>query len=85
MGFLIPTVQPNPNLLGRFGRLAYWSALGFAALLLILAVTTAAMPLPSPRPEDLHVDQELSPAAFVFWAAFVAIIGRGMHCLFAGE
>ena len=85
MGFLIPTVRHNPSLLGRLGRLAYWSALSLAALLLILAVMIAAMPLPSPRLDGLHVDQGLSPAAFVFWAAFVAVIGRGMRYLFAGE
>ncbi len=75
MSFLIPAARPDPGLLGRLGRLAFWTALGFAALLLVPAYSAAMEPIPHGLPAE----------TFVFFAAMVALIGRGMRYLLAGE
>lgn len=43
MGFLIPAAQPNPGFLTRFGRLVHWTALGSAALTLLVPTYFAAV------------------------------------------
>lgn len=56
MGFLIPTARPDPGLLTRLGRLLHWTALGLAALVLVVPAIDAAM---QPMPPAFHA----APAA----------------------
>ena len=59
MGFLIPTARPNPGLLVRFGRLVHWTALGFAALMLLPAYFAATQAAPT----SAHAPPQVAPVA----------------------
>lgn len=63
MGFLIPVARPNPGLLTRLGRLLHWTALGFAALTLLLpAYFAATQSAPAPvQPAQAQAGQADGP------------------------
>ena len=82
MGFLIPTARPNPTLLGRFGRLLHWTALGWAVLLLLASCFAAsAFSTVSPGGPPKAALREV----WIFSAVVIALIGRAARYLFAGE
>ena len=54
MGFLIPNVKPEPNLLARLGRLLHWIGLGWAALLLLASPFVASVFSPVPAGSVAH-------------------------------
>ena len=81
MSFLIPAARPNPSAAARLGRLAHWIALGFAALLLAMAWSAWQQPAPAPG----AIRQGLPADTFLILAVLVALIGRGVRYLFAGE
>ncbi len=62
MGFLIPRRRPDPNILGRLGRLAYWVALlHVAVLLLLFAIQEMEPPTPLPDTSALIAVQPQYP------------------------
>ncbi len=83
MGFLTPTARPSPNLLGRFGRLVHWIALGIAALIVLRAIfaVSAFAPMPPPGTPWLGFPRE----GWLVLAALFALVGRAARYLFAGE
>ena len=50
MSFLIPIRRPDPNILGRLGRLTYWTSLFPVAILLIFFAIQEMEP-PTPLPD----------------------------------
>ena len=82
MGFLIPAARPNPGLLGRFGRLVHWTALGIVVLILLRAIFAVSVftPIPPNAPWPGFPRE-----GWLGLAALLASVGRAARYLFAGE
>ena len=81
----IPANQPNPSMVARLGRLLHWLALALSTLLVLMALDAFRTPLPAPRLDGLAVSHGLPWETYLIGSVLVALFGRAVRYLLAGE